>query len=202
MHKEVYFSIFDESEEKRVEKMRKHKDKMFAPLVSVCKKYDIKPYTISYLSLLMMFPFVYFFAFNPWLAFVFMLLNLFFDGLDGAVARQTKSDSIQGDVLDHAIDYLSLLIYFFTFLFFGLFNAFWGAFYIVNYVVMSFLIIISRGMKVKIFPILFRMRWFLYGVFMICLFFDVNIFDPFLVLVSVYLLVTNLFLFHRIRCSL
>ena len=202
MHKEVHFSIFDESEEKRVEKIRKHKDKILAPLVAVCKKYDVKPDTLSYLGLLMVFPFVYFFSFNPWLALIFMLLNMFFDGLDGSVARHTKIESVRGDVLEHAIDYLSLLIYFFTFLYFGLFDVFWGSFYIVNYVIMSFLIIIMRGLEIKVFPVLFRARWFLFGVFALWLFLDVNIFDPFLVLVGVYLLVTNVFLFNRIRCSL
>lgn len=201
MNRHLVFSIFAEDEDRYHAKLRHVRDKAFMPLCKFFTRYGIKPDTLSYVGLLMVVPFIYFFGFNPWIAFIFILLNVLFDAVDGPLARYQHRLSVKGAVIDTVCDYLSFFIIFLTFLYYGLLSPFWGAVYILNYAVMLALIIFCRAMKITFFPVA-RSKYYVYLVFLYWLFTGVNFFDPFLVLCTVYMLVTNVFLFDRIRCSI
>jgi len=201
MHKHLVFSIFAEDEDLYNSKLRKLRDKISAPLCRFFTKYGFKPNTLSYLGLLTTVPFVYFFGFHPGIAFIFILINVLFDSIDGPLARFQHRLSVKGAIIDVVCDYLSFFIIFLTFLYYGLLSPFWGAVYLLNYVVMLALVIFCRAMKITFFPVL-RSKYYIYSVFLIWLITGSNFFDPFLVLCSVYMVVTNIFLFDRIRCSI
>lgn len=201
MRHDVIFSVFAEEEDAGHRKWRNFRDRLAEPFCVFFEKHRISPDFLSYAGLGMVLPFVYFSGFNPGLALVFIILNLFFDGLDGPLARHMKMATTKGAVTDIMSDYLSFFIVFFTFLYYGLLNPFWGAVYILNYAVTLAMVIICRGLRITFFPVI-RSKYFIYGFFMIWLFAGQNYFDPLLVLFSVYMFVTNIFLFQRIRCSI
>ncbi len=155
---------------------------------------------VTYLGFLMVVPFIYFFSFNPWLALIFLLLNLFLDSLDGALARLNGMPSLRGEMLDTSIDYLSFFTVFLTFMYHGLVSPFWGAVYLLNYVIMVCFIVFLNALKLKLF-VTIKSRLLVYLFFLIWLVTGNNYFDPLLVLAIVYMMVTNIFLFHRLRCS-
>lgn len=171
------------------------------PVAAFLHGKNIKPSTISLIGLLMVVPFIYFLPINGWVASVFILLSFFLDSVDGVLARFAKIESKEGEFIDHCFDYLSFFVIFLTFLANGLTNGFWSALYLLNYVIMLVFVIYCNGKNIKIFYVV-KTKYIIYGLFLFYLIVGVNLFDPFLVFCSIYMIVTNLFLFDRIRCSL
>jgi phosphatidylglycerophosphate synthase len=195
------FSIFSEEEDRLNSAVRSFRDRVYAPVCHFMAGYHIKPYHLSYIGFAMVIPFIYFFPVNPWFSFLAILLNMFFDSLDGPYSRYLRVDSIKGAMIDVSCDYLSFLIIFMTFLYYGLMNGFWAVFYIVNYFIMLGGIIFCRNEKISFFPVM-RSKYYIYGTFMILLMGGYNLFDPIILFFGVYMLITNILLFNRIRCSL
>jgi len=192
---------FSADEQKMYLWFRNAKDRFLMPLSCFLAKRRIKPDMLSLSGLLMMPFFVYFFSYNPWIAFFFLILNLLFDGLDGSVARVLQTPSAKGEFTDKAVDYFCFAIVYLSFVYFGLLSPFWSAVLLLNYAVMQSLVIFGQMMDVKLFPIL-RPKLVIYLFFLIWLISGQNFFDPLLVLLSVYLFVSNYFIISKIRCSL
>ena len=195
------FNILSAEERVFYLKIREWRD---AKLMSICgflKQHHVTPDIVTYIGFLMMIPFVYFFSFNPWIALIFLLTNIFLDSLDGALARLQGVPSIKGEMLDTSIDYLSFFTVFLTFMYHGLVSPFWGAVYLLNYVIMMCLLIFINALKLKLFVVI-KSRLLVYLFFIIWLITGNNYFDPLLVLGIVYMMITNIFLFHRLRCCL
>jgi len=201
MSKDVGFSIFAEEEDEFFAKWRKWRDGLFKPIVQLLARYGVTAWHLSFVGLIMVVPFIFFFKFNPWLAFFFLLLNVFFDGIDGPLARIKGSVSVSGELTDLACDQLSFLIVFMTFLYYQLVGSFWGALYIVNYFLMLAMVIYCRLNKIRFFPVL-RTKYVIYLVFLLWILTGVNFFDTVIVFFTVYMVLTNYFLFQKIRCSL
>jgi phosphatidylglycerophosphate synthase len=201
MHGNNNFSVFSEEEDRYYDKWKNFRDELLKPVCSLMAKYKIPVSAISYAGLLAIFPFIYFFATNPWISFVFLCVNIFMDSLDGPYSRYTHSESLKGAITDTACDHLSFLGVFFTLLYYGLMNYFWATLYILNYFLMLAFVIYCRNKKIKFFPI-FRSKSFIYGFFLLMLITGFNMFNPVLVLFSVYMIITNILLFSRVRCSL
>lgn len=193
-----------EDEEKMYLALRGRREKIVRPLVAWLAKKRITPDSLSYTGLAMLVPFVYFFSFHPWIAFVFLLFTKLFDSLDGSLARYLKRDSRRGAFLDVSCDYVAFFTTFLVFFYFKLFNPFWGALYILNYAVLEGFVIYGRVSRLTLFPVFNRVipNYGCYLVFFIWLISGYNYFDPFLVFVSIYMAVTNFFLFLRVRWSL
>jgi phosphatidylglycerophosphate synthase len=201
MAKNINFSVFGDSEDKYAPGLRALKDKLLLPVTSYLNKTGVKPDWLTYASLLMILPFIYFFKFNPWISLIFLVLNILLDGIDGSMARINGNSSVKGAVLDTAADNLSFIIVFFTAFYYNLFNPFWGGIYITNYIGLIFLVIISKGLKLNVFPVI-RSRFYFFLLLFVLLFSGLNYFDYFHVLLGVYMIITNIFLFQRIRWEL
>jgi len=194
----VYFSP---DEEKFYLWFRAMRDPIVRPFILFFNKIGITPNMLTLFGLLMLIPFVYFFFFNPWISFLFLILNLFFDGVDGSLARFLKKDSSVGEFLDKGADYFSFIVVFFTFLYFGMLSPFWAAAHVLNYALMQSFVMFAQIRKINIFPIL-RPKFIIYFFFIVWIFTGQNFFDPVLVVLTVYLIVSNLFLFLKIKSSI
>ena len=193
--------FFSEEEEGLYLKIRLWRDKFFQPLCVFLAQKKVTPNVLSFLGLLMMAFFVYFFRFNPWFSLLFLLLNLFFDSVDGVLARFLQQQSVRGDLLDHAFDQVSFFIAFLTFLSFQLIQPLWASVYLLNYVIMVFFTMILRSLQIKFFAVI-HSKFFLYGTFLFWLLSGLNWFDPMVVFFSVYMIVTNIFLFYKLQWAL
>lgn len=199
----VKFNLFESGENRIYFFLKKIQEPVLRPAVLYLAKTGIKPASLSYLHFLMVVPFVLVFGFlaNPWLAFIFVLAGLVLDMLDGSLARYLKTDSEQGAFIDVGCDYGFFFILAMTFLYFEVFNQFWGAVYLLNYSILLFLVIIAGLKKIKLFPHL-RSKSFFYLLYFIWIISGANFFNQFLILFSVYMIFTNFFIFDRIKCSL
>jgi phosphatidylglycerophosphate synthase len=202
MSKVPVFSIFSEEEEKGYMRWRVLRDRALGPMAVWLAGHGVSATMISAAGLLTVLPFIWFFGFNPWLAFIFIILNVFLDALDGPVAR-AKGGSVarQGAVIDFACDHLGFFIIFMTFFYYGLMNPFWGSLYLVNYVVMLAMVLFCNALKIRFFPVI-RSKYMIYLIFFVWLMTGYNHFDAVLVFFTFYMAITNYFLFTRIRCQL
>jgi phosphatidylglycerophosphate synthase len=201
MKRGYVLGILSEEEEKKYIYWRNVRDKLFLPLCKYLGRFNVSPNFLSYVGFLMVVLFIYFFPVNPWFSFLAILLNVLMDAIDGPYARYARKESFAGEVTDIACDYGSFVVIFLTILFYGLMNTFWAVLYLVSYLVMLALVFYSNKKKISFFTV-FRSKYYFYGMLLFLLITGKNIFDPFLVFFSVYMIITNILLADRIRCSI
>ncbi len=182
-------------------RIRLIRDKFFGGFVKQLTLLNIKPFHISIAGIFSILLFIYFFRFNPWIACVFIVANLFLDGIDGALARYQKNDGVSGAITDVAVDNLCFFLVFMTVFYYGILNYFWGTTYLFLQTVMLFLVLSCNSMKISVFPIV-KPKYYFYLFLFMFVFVGWNFFDQLLVGFSVYMAITNVFLFEKIRWSI
>jgi len=88
-----------------LDQYRPHVKVYFDPLVRCAIRWKITPNVLTIAALLasLVAGILFFLQMTVW-AVLAVAANAFFDAMDGAVARETKSQSLRGDFLDHAVD--------------------------------------------------------------------------------------------------
>lgn len=181
--------------------LRALKETVFRPIAGVLATNGVKPDTISYLGVAAMLPFVYFLGFNPWLAFFFIALSLFFDMLDGSLARYLKISSERGAFTDMVCDYISFFIVFLSLVFYGMADPFAALVYVISYLALQSFVSFSVMKGVKLFPVI-RTKFGVYFFFLIYLAGGGNYMNEFLIFASFYMIMTDFFIYRKIVCSL
>lgn len=200
MH-QLVFNIFSDKEEGIYHRFRDFRDKVFAPFCIFLARLGVKPDNLSYFSLFLAIPVVFFLASVPWISFLFLALSVIADMLDGCLARCQHHLSQRGSLLDIGCDHAVFLIVMFSFIFFQMTSPFWMSLYLVNYTILLFMVLTMRSLQLHVIPVI-RSKFYIYLVFLIWLITGYNYFDPVLVFFSIYMIITNVFLFHKLRCSL
>lgn len=88
-----------------LDQYRPHVKVYFDPLVRCAIRWKITPNVLTIAALLasLVAGILFFLQMMVW-AVLAVAANAFFDAMDGAVAREMKSQSLRGDFLDHAVD--------------------------------------------------------------------------------------------------
>lgn len=88
-----------------LDQYRSHAKVFFDPLVSIAIKCRLNAnfFTLAALIASAAAGILFYFRMELW-GIVTVFLNAFCDAMDGAVARQMKTQSLRGDFLDHAVD--------------------------------------------------------------------------------------------------
>ena len=201
MNDKLEFTPFAPLEDATHEKLRHFRDKFFQPLSVFLTKLGVKADHLTYLSLAMGLLFAFFLNKNWLIAFFCLLLSVVLDSVDGCLARHQKTVGERGDLLDHAVDHVVLFIVVLALIYNKTIDGFWAAAYSLNYLLLIFLMMVMRKFKLHVFLVL-RSKYFLYLLWALLVFTGLNFLDIFLVFFAVYMFLTNLFLFHKLRCSL
>ncbi len=201
MDHKIHLSTFSQIEDSTYERFQLMRDRFFEPVCSFFTKAGIKPNHLTFLNLLMVIPFIYFLSGSPIVSFFVLLLSVILDSLDGCLARYQKINSEKGALLDIGVDHFILFSVVLAFIFTKTIDGFWGAAYGLNYMLMIGLVMAMRSMKLHVFPIV-RSKYYLYGLWALFIFTGLSYLDLFLVFFSIYMFLTNLFLFYKLRCSL
>lgn len=180
---------------------RSYRDSLFEPLALALLGWGLKPNHISLVGVLFAFPFVIFFKFNPWLSGICLLLSIILDSIDGLMARLSRTKNRGGAFIDFASDYFIYFVVFFTMLWYGLLNNFWASLHVLNYVILQFLVIYTNYLKIEIFPVI-RSKFIIFFFFYLWLFSGLNYFDGLLFMLTIYMMITNFFIFIKIKWSL
>lgn len=95
-----------------LDRLRPHTKRLFAPIVSLAIRLGLTPNICTIISLLGAGGVAVAFYYGEILLGVLMVAaNAVFDAIDGAIAREQRTESPKGDFLDHVIDrYADILI--------------------------------------------------------------------------------------------
>ncbi len=195
------FSIFSQSEDSIYSQFQHGRDKLFEPACRFLTKNHIKPDVLTYFNLALVLPFINFLNTAPLLSLFSLLLSFVMDALDGCLARYQKTTSVKGVLLDIFADHLFFFSVVLSFMSFKMIDGFWGATYLLNYLLLIVLIMALRSRNVGVFYVI-RSKYILYALWFIFLVAGISFLDVFLVFFSIYMFLSNLFLFHTYRCSL
>lgn len=144
---------------------------IFPPL----QKIGLVPDTISYIGIAFLAGVILYFVRKPWLAAIFLLGHVIFDGLDGAYARNVGKASQSGAFTDLVCDQFGMVVVSMLAIFHHLVEPLIGAAYISLY-----LIVVVFGVIINVMGIGSRVtitsKYFLYIVYGIWAFSGVNYF--------------------------
>lgn len=91
---------------------RKWKDKFFTPVAKACVKLHLTPMMVTSIGLLVGIASVGLLFVNYWYFVIGFVISTLIDGVDGRLARLTKTESLKGAQYDYAADLLmTLLVY-------------------------------------------------------------------------------------------
>ena len=145
---------------------------IFPPL----EKIGLVPDTISYIGIALLAGVILYFVRKPWLATIFLLAHVFFDGLDGAYARNVGKASQSGAFTDLVCDQFGMIVVSMLAIFHHLVEPLIGAVYISLY-----LIVVVFGVIINVMGIGSRItitsKYFLYMVYGLWAFSGVNHFS-------------------------
>ena len=119
-------------------------EKFFSKLIKGISSRNISPTFFSFLGLLFSFFSAFFYInalngnFYLFLATLFLLLSGFFDTIDGAVARVSKKTTLFGAYIDSVLDRYVDIIIGTSFIIGKLCSFFWGFFYIIGALMVSY----------------------------------------------------------------
>ncbi len=178
-------------ETKLSNKFKKEKDIILKPICVILSKLKITPIILSWLGLFFMGVFLYFILGDSYIAWFFLLISLFFDNLDGSLARYQNIDAESGFWIDILIDNFGFFIALSFLIWYGKIIHFWGIAYFINYIFM-FGISIYGLVNEKIIVPVFRTKYYVFIFYFIDFIWSTNILNPFLVLLSIYMLVMNI----------
>jgi phosphatidylglycerophosphate synthase len=201
MENKIHITMFSQVEDKAYGQFQKVRDVFFEPLCVLLTKIGIKPNYLSYFNAALAIPFVFFLTASPIISFGVLMLSLLLDSVDGCLARHQKVMNESGALLDIGVDHFILFTVLLGLIYTKTIDGFWGAAYGINYLLLVVLVIAMRSLKVSVVPIV-RSKYYLYLVWALFIFTGLNYFDLFLVFFAIYMFLTNLFLFHNLRCSL
>lgn len=201
MDHKIHFSTFSQAEDSVYGRFQHERDKFFAPLCGFLAKAGIRSDHLSYLNLVLAGLFVFFIASNVYFSVAALLAGVFVDSIDGCLARFQKTAGERGALLDIAADHAFFFIVVLTLVYFRTVDGFWGAAYVLNYLLMIVLVMAMRARNLHVFPIV-RSKYYFYLLWIFFVFTGLNYLDVLMVFFSIYMILTNLFLFHNYRCSL
>ena len=110
------------------------RNRIFRPLSYILTKIGLTPNSLSLLGVLFMLGFVLALKKNIYLSFVFFVLSIFADGVDGVLARYQKVSSDRGRFIDRVCDNTSLFLFVLGLIYFQILNPVIGFvfFYIIT----------------------------------------------------------------------
>lgn len=182
------FSTFSAGEVKRQRAFGRWRGRAVQPLLQLLTKWRVSPDALSICGLVAILLLPLGFTQSPVYLIVAYALHIFFDGIDGALARYQKITSARGSYLDVVVDHAALLVTVLTLQWFGVGEAFWALLYTACYllIVVHFVAMNAWGTPPP-FPV-FRTKFLLfilvvlwgYGVI------DTSMFNLFFQIVGIY----------------
>jgi phosphatidylglycerophosphate synthase len=97
--------------EKFKHEAKRLKDNVVLPVSKFLHKLNVSPSFLSVLGLISGLVGAFFLVYSPKWVWLFILLHLIFDNLDGALARYTNTASLKGEWQDYAIDRIVRIAY-------------------------------------------------------------------------------------------
>jgi len=168
-------TCYSAGEKKFMDFFGNFKFKLFLPLLKLLKKLNITANNITFLGMVFGILAGIALFFHYFLAgIILLLIHVFLDGVDGALASYSKSASLQGGIFDNLADLISLFFFTIGLLGVSLINPVLSVWFIFVYVLIVAFSLLRNNFK-KPYKIMLRPRYWFYIVFIIYFIFNFNI---------------------------
>jgi phosphatidylglycerophosphate synthase len=174
---------------------------MFIPLLKVLDALHVSAGMLSFLSFASAVAGAAMFHIDIHSALWLLVFHLFFDSIDGSLARYQRKASRRGVFIDQSVDYIGLVVVVLGLVYAEMLDPFWLSAYLSSMLVMVFLLILLSFLK-KNYPYILRSRDVFYVFLCIQFWGGLPYVMPFLILFSVYNTAMSLYLFWKLKCSL
>lgn len=184
----VRFSMdyFNHNERIKQKEFAAFRDKILKPIILFFVKYGISKNTASFIGVLFLLiacitnPYKYW-----WIVFFGLFLYLFFDAIDGGIARYTKTANENGSIVDIICDQLGVVLLTASSMYFYETNNIASLIYANSYIAFIILVVYLNQRNVKTFPFL-RVKYVFYGLYLYNVFVDFNVLNMFIFLFGLY----------------
>ncbi len=193
-----YVERFSRKEKKNYLKIRSVRDKVFYPLAFVLNKIGVSANAVSYFGVLILIGFVIYAKSNPALAFIFLILHIIIDGVDGVLARSFQKFNTQGELVDMICDHTGVFIVILALGWRGLIDATLGLLYVYSYTLLTVFSVVRYVLKIPI-KLMVRSKYLLYLLYIIWVFTEYNYMNKALILFSVLIIPAVLISFIKIN---
>ena len=189
------------SERKMKGTLEKVKHILSYPLLKLFIKLKITANMLSYFSAILGIIATVYLWYDLRIASILLLISLLIDGMDGALARITKQNTMQGSITDCFADQITISATTIGFIAIGLLNPIIGGLYLITYpLVITFSI--TRNIMKKPAIYVFRPRIIVYALLWIFTLTQVNLFDYVTLPISIILLYQVIKDFYFLRSQL
>ena len=132
--------------------IKPYQDKLLRPLVYVLTKLRLSAVAITYFSLLLMLSYLFFIKKNSYWALLFLLLALFFDIVDGSLARYQGNNSDRGKFIDMFNDIIIFALFVWGLIYGGYLSGLTG-------MTLASTLIISKVLRIAYFSAILKSDW-------------------------------------------
>jgi len=168
------------------EKFSQKRDKILKPILFILTKLKVSPNAVTLAGILSMLSFTFYLKNNAKLALIFIFFSVFFDSLDGALARYQSKNTDKGKFIDVSADCLNFFIFLLGLILANISNTF-------TFMPLAFFMLLSRTLRIYLNHFDYQSDW---------LFHPVAGFLPNLVSFTIYLLaILEIYLNYAILTS-
>ncbi len=162
-------NYFADSEQDSQQRFRLYRDDLLRPLANLGIRLGINADMVSGFALGMLLPFGILLFQEPmghpgWLGILFLWLHVGLDGLDGVIARLTKTDGPAGAVTDMVVDHSGFLIVACLLVFAGVIDGSWCSLYVSAYTT-SVIMVIALNVLERPLRFVVRTKYFFYVLY-------------------------------------
>lgn len=212
--KNISVSFYTDIEKPFHDKHEEIRTVLLKPLSKLLTKLRIKPDHITFFRFLLLFPFAYYFEKNPLLGMIFLGSFIILDGVDGPLARYSKTENLGGTFADYFCDHTGMAFMLFCLIFYKHSSSYTAYIYGTAYIVMIFFAVIQNALGIHLQTII-RTKFVLFGMYFIWGIFRFKEFavlgmkislngyyDSFLLFFSGIMIFTDIISFFRIKKKL
>jgi phosphatidylglycerophosphate synthase len=142
-------SIYSEEEERVLGPWQQIRQVLFSPIALVLSRLGIGADALSFTSVALSIGFCLFAPFHFTVAFWLLTTSFIFDGLDGVVARQTRSNSTKGSFTDTCCDLAALAFSVAGMAWIGAIHPALAVLYVYGYTVLVLFLVLHRLLRVS-----------------------------------------------------
>ena len=197
-HDDDFTNFYSEAEKETILAVRKKRRVLLRPLLSFLTYFSVTPATLNALSVLSIVGSLTVVSYYPRIGFAWFCVYLSAAAITGALAEYQNRASEANAITKLGVQYTALLVPLLTAIWFEWADPFWSATYLGMYTIMLWLIITLNQIGLPI-RLIIRSKFIVISALFLFLLTDINIITPTLIVFSVYMMGSNIYMFFRYR---
>ena len=198
MAKKEHLNYFGDGEKGSINSLKDGRTSFLTPVVKFLVGMHVTANMVSYFGFLLVFGFIYFFNKNWIAASLFLLFHVLIDGLDGPIARYTKTASDSGAFTDIVCDTVGIIIVTGVLVYYGPVDGLVGLVYSSLYLILIIFAVSRNILKIPA-KFVFRSKYYIYLLYLPWAIYRINYFNLAMIIFSAIMFISVIHDFFRIK---